>query len=251
MSIVIRIIYEGVMQKLQKLLILAIFTIFGSQAYAQGRADTNPADTNLEYPALIPGLGLEQFGIDRLHSDLRFSIGFLGLNRVQGSFRKYDATLLYHDDKPEETSITLVIETESIDTASDFRDKDLRSERFFHAEKHPTILFQSTSIRTYGDDLTAHGELTIRGIKKNVSFPLIRTLPRTIDDGWGNVRVGFAGTLTINRRDFEIEGGDFWGIKVLSEDVEISFMILGTSSNVDRWAGPVPKTNRLGKNCWP
>lgn len=177
----------------------------------------------------------EVFGIDRSHSHLGFAIPFLGLNKVHGTFNDYTATILYDDVKPERSSVTVVIEAKSIDTHGEMRDRDLQGEPWFATEKHPQIVFQSTRIeRKGGEQYVVHGNLTMKGITKAVAIPMTRTVPRAPDAGWGNIRIGGTGAVMINRRDFGIDGPEFWS-KALGDSVEIEIDLLGNRPNYDRW----------------
>jgi polyisoprenoid-binding protein YceI len=177
----------------------------------------------------------EIFGVDRSHSHLGFSIPFLGMSNVHGTFNDYSATILYDDAKPERSSMTVVIEAKSIDTHGEMRDRDLQGDAWFATEKHPQIVFQSTRIeRKSADQYVVHGNLTMKGVTKAVSIPMTRTVPRGPDAGWGNVRIGGTGAVTINRRDFGVEGPEFWS-KALGDTVAIELDILGTRPNYDRW----------------
>jgi polyisoprenoid-binding protein YceI len=177
----------------------------------------------------------EIFGIDRSHSHLGFSIPFLGMSNVHGTFNDYSATILYDDAKPERSSLTVVIEAKSIDTHGEMRDRDLQGEAWFATEKHPRIVFQSTRVEhKSGDQYVVHGTLTMKGATKPLAIPMTRTVPRGPDAGWGNIRIGGTGAVTINRRDFGIDGPEFWS-KALGDTVAIELDILGTRPNYDRW----------------
>ncbi|GAB5518582.1 MAG: hypothetical protein RhofKO_08330 [Rhodothermales bacterium] len=173
----------------------------------------------------------ELFGLDRAHSYLGFSVGFLGMSTVRGTFNAYDMAVVYNEADMTQTSVALVVKVESIDTASRWRDRDLQGERFFDADQHPYIVFQSDRMEPSDTGWIAHGRLTIRGTTLPLAVPIRRTLERTVDAGWGNVRIGFEGTLTLNRTEFGIHGGDFWGRQALSEEVEVEFGVLGTIMN--------------------
>ena len=154
----------------------------------------------------------EIFGIDRSHSHLGFSIGFLGMSKVHGTFNDYTATILYDDAKPERSSVTLVIEAKSIDTHGEMRDRDLQGEPWFDTEKHPQIVFQSTRIERKGNEqLRRPRRPDDEGRHAALAIPMTRTVPRTPDAGWGNIRIGGTGAVTINRHDFGIDGPEFWG----------------------------------------
>ena len=188
-------------------------------------------------PGKIPILGgAEIFRIDSSHSYLGFAVRFLGMSDVRGIFRDYGATILYDDDHPERTSVTVVIDPASIDTGSDFRDKDLKTEKFFDVQRFPQITFQSTRIeKKRSEQYLVHGNLTIKGITREITIPMTRTLRRVADQAWGNVRIGGAGAITLYRHDFNLLGNDFWGDKTIANDVQVTIEVLGSRPNYDRW----------------
>src|SRR5262249_58940444 len=116
------------------------------------------------------------------------------------------------------------------------RDKDRKRPAFSDAEKSPKIVFTSRSIaRTGPDRYAVRGTLEIRGVAREIEMPVTQTVPRMADSAWGNMRVGGEGAVRIKRTDFGILGGDFWGKKALSDEVEIEIAILGNRFNFDRF----------------
>lgn len=209
-----------------------------------------PQQTFEPFPARIDAIGAEIFGIDRAHSTLGFTIGFLGMSKVRGAFNDYAATILYDDVHPERTSVTLSIDANSIDTANEGRDKDLKAEKFFDVAKYPRITFQSSRIEPKGKDrYVVHGDLTIKGHTKAISFPMQRTVMRGPDKAWGNIRIGGAGSVTIHRKDFDILGNEFWGA-ALADDVLIDLDILGSRPNYDRWSWQSRDKPSIGELVW-
>ena len=78
----------------------------------------------------------------------------------------------------------------------------MKSADFFHVEKHPTLSFKSTGIkRTSDGELAVTGDLTIRGITRNVEFK-VEGPTAPAKDPWGNTRLGLSATTKINRKDF-------------------------------------------------
>lgn len=187
-----------------------------------------------EFIPLIPMVGGELFGVDRAHSYLGFSIGFLGLNDVRGYFNRYDMAILYNENDMSKLSLTLVINAGSIDTRMRMRDDDLRGERFFAVDSFPNIMFQSNRVEKSADGYVVHGNLTMRGITKPISIAVRQTVRRQKDSGWQNVRIGFEGSVSLNRKDYGVNGGQFWGEKALSDTVEIEFNILGNRYNMEK-----------------
>ena len=193
----------------------------------------------------------EPFDVDEAHSYLGFTIGFLGMTKVRGSFKKYDAWVVYDDKDPARSSATVIIDVESIDTGLEFRDKDLKSPRFFDAAKFPRIVFQSERVERAGPDrYVVHGTLEIRGIRRAIDLPMTQTVARQADTGWGNVRVGGSGGLTLKRSDYGISGGDFWGGKVLSDEVEVVVDLLASRGNYEKWGFQSREKPSAGEAAW-
>ncbi len=68
---------------------------------------------------------------------------------------------------------------------------------------YPQITFASTGVRWVGDvtfELT--GDLTIKGVTNSVTIPF--TFEGAARDSFGNLRIGFEGSVTINRTDYGI-----------------------------------------------
>jgi polyisoprenoid-binding protein YceI len=191
-----------------------------------------------KFPARIPMIEAEIFGIDRSHSVLDFTIGFMGLTKVRGTFNNFTATILFDEVKPERSSVTLSIDAASIDTNSEWRDKDLQGAPWFDVAKHPKIVFQSKRIERKGENrYVVHGDLTIKGVTRAIAIPMTHSVPRGPDPGWGNIRIGGTGAVTLNRRELGIEGPEFWS-KALADTVDVEIDLLGNRPNYERRGFP-------------
>ena len=123
-----------------------------------------------------------------------------------------------------------VVQMASIDTNDEGRDNHLRTNDFFDIENHPTMTFRSTGLEPAGGDFELHGDLTIRGVTRPVTFDL--EVGGVGQDPWGNTKAGFSAIGTINRKDFGIEwnapletGGVLVGDKVTIElDIEAKLL---------------------------
>lgn len=207
------------------LLFVVLLTTLPIATKAQGEEDIWP-----KKPKLIPGLDVEIFDIDGSHTKLQFSIGFFGFSDVEGSFDRFGGTVLYNEEDLEKTSVSLLIDATSINTGSSRRDKDLQKENFFDTENHRMIKFESKRVVKRGKNFEVVGDLTIKGKIREVSIPFQRTRGRFIDPFWNHVNIGFKGTLTLNRMDFDVHGGR-WGETVLSDEVKVEFSLVAKKSN--------------------
>src|SRR6185436_12077337 len=110
-------------------IVTALFILFTAVTHAQEKLE--------KFPARIPLIDAEIFGIDRSHSRLDFTIGFMGLTKVRGTFNDVGATILFDEQKPERSSVTLLIDPKSIDTHNEGRDRDLQAAAWFDVANHP------------------------------------------------------------------------------------------------------------------
>jgi polyisoprenoid-binding protein YceI len=180
-------------------------------------------------------IGAELFGVDYSHSFVGFTIGFLGMTKVRGAFKSWKAAILYDEKDPTGSAVRAVFDAASIDTGNEMRDKDLQGESFFDVRKYPRLVFDIGRIeRTGANHYLVHGTLEIRGVRREIAIPMVQTVSRMADSGWGNIRVGANGSVHLRRTDFGISGGDFWGKKALSDDVDVDLEILGTRNNWDK-----------------
>ncbi|MCA9735892.1 MAG: polyisoprenoid-binding protein [Deferribacteres bacterium] len=166
-----------------------------------------------------------EYKIDKSHSNIGFVVKHLVITKVRGDFQKYDAQLFYDEKDITKSSVDVTIDVASIDTENERRDNHLRSGDFFDAENNPQITFKSTSFGKDGDQLYAMGNLTIRGVTKEVKLPFEMT--EKIVDPWGNTRFGVEASLEINRFDYGVKWDkkmDTGGL-VVSEEVKIEIQL--------------------------
>ncbi|MBX7232491.1 MAG: YceI family protein [Bdellovibrionales bacterium] len=163
------------------------------------------------------------YQIDSAHSKVGFEISHLVISSVDGSFSNFDGTLKIDKDLAK-SSITTTIKTDSIDTRNAKRDEHLKSADFFDATKFPQITFTSKKITGKPEALKIEGELTLHGVKKQVTLDGKYT--GAVTDAFNQRKVAFEATTTIKRKDFGlnwskmVEAGP-----VVGEEVKITLKI--------------------------
>jgi len=140
------------------------------------------------------------YTLDVAHSRLGFSARHAMVTTVRGAFKDFEGTAHVDTANPANSKVELTIRTDSIDTGVADRDAHLRSADFFEIESHPEITFTSTNVERDGDDWTITGDLTIKGTTQPVTVEFEST--GSARDPFGNLRVGFEGAATINRKDW-------------------------------------------------
>ena len=171
--------------KANRVLAIPTFTLFGVAALAGIQA---VAQTQTWY-------------LDPPHSSAQFSVRHMGISTVRGAFTKVNGVVEDSTDISKD-SVNVTIDSASVDTRVEMRDKDLRSDHFFDVAKYPTITFQSKKVESAGQGkLKVTGNLTMHGVTKEVVLDVDGpTAP--IKDPRGNARRGLSATTTVNRTDF-------------------------------------------------
>jgi polyisoprenoid-binding protein YceI len=168
----------------------------------------------------IPEAGT--FTIDAAHTTVGFVARHLMVSKVRGSFTEVSGAITVADE-PLESSVSVVIGAVSINTGSPDRDQHLRGSDFLDLDNHPEIRFRSTRVvKRSGSDFVIAGELTIRGVTREVELAV--EFDGLARNPWGKEVVAFTATTEIDREDFGITwnaaletGGVLVGRKVAIE----------------------------------
>lgn len=162
---------------------------------------------------------VETYKIDPVHSTVGFTIRHF-FTSVPGVFTKFAGTITVDRDNLENSSVEATIEVPSVDTRTQKRDDDLRSDHFFDAAKFPTIVFKSKSWKKTGPDtIDITGDLTIHGVTKEV---VLKTKLLGFGPGMkGAMLSGWEATATLNRNDFGITRYP----KLLGDDVPVTINV--------------------------
>lgn len=144
-----------------------------------------------------------EYTLDTAHTRIGFAARHAMVTKVRGAFTDFTGTAKVDGANPADSQVSLTIQVASIDTRSPQRDEHLRSNDFLDVPNFPQITFTSTSIKHLdGNDFEVTGDLTIKGVTKQVVLPL--EFQGSAVDPFGNTRIGFEGSLPINRADFGV-----------------------------------------------
>ena len=162
---------------------------------------------------------VNSWNVDKMHSNLGFSITHLGISDVSGSFKNFDVNIKTSREDFSDASFELSADVASINTAVEMRDNHLRSADFFDAEKFPKMTYKSTSIKAAGKNrYKITGDLTLHGVTKTVTMDL--WYRGTVENPMSKAPTsGFQVTGTIKRSDFGI--GAKFPAPMLSDEVQI------------------------------
>lgn len=142
--------------------------------------------------------------LDLAHTQVEFSAKHMMLATMKGRFASVSGSIFWDPRNLPNSTVELTIDAGSIDTGNDQRDEHLRSPDFLDAEKYPQLTFRSRRIDPVpGVDEARYqvtGDLTIRGVTREIVVDA--TFDGRARDPWGNDRVGYHATTSIDRRDF-------------------------------------------------
>lgn len=142
----------------------------------------------------------DEFTIDPVHSSANFAVKHLAISSVHGRFNDLSGTIVYDERNLSKSSVLAVIKAASVNTDNQTRDKDLRSANFFETDKYPEIRFQSTKVEKIDDQLQVTGNLTMKGVTRQITLPV--TLEKA--EVKGKTRLGIETRMTLNRFDYNI-----------------------------------------------
>ena len=145
---------------------------------------------------------------------VQFVIGNLGFD-VDGSFKGLKGKIVFDAVNLGGSSFDVIVESATVNTSNNTRDKHLRGKDYFDTDAHKQIRITSTRIAksVTADYYVLFARLSIRGVTKDISFPF-----KAIAESSG---LRFTGSFKIKRRDFGVGGRS-----TISNDVHIKLNVL-------------------------
>ncbi len=159
----------------------------------------------------------ERYEFDKAHTQILFFVNHLGFSMSQGEFHKYDGSVEFDQENPENSKVDVTIYTDSIDMDDEKWDAHMKNADFFNIGEYPKMTFKGTKVEVTGDN-TANitGKLTIldttNDVVLNTTFNKAGVHPFS-----KRYVAGFSATANIKRSEF----GMNYGIPGVGDDVEI------------------------------
>jgi polyisoprenoid-binding protein YceI len=161
--------------------------------------------------------------VDMVHSQVDFGVRHL-VGRVRGTFDKWYAVLTTKENDWKHGTVTVSVQTASLNTGNAYRDADLRSDRFFDVQRYPKMTFEGTEFAVADSTLSVNGMLTIKGHSKPIT--LTGQYRGVAKDSEGHERIAFEARGEVDRRDFGIQWNEsVAGTDLVGNTVEITVSI--------------------------
>lgn len=165
------------------------------------------------------------WNVDTEHSNVTFTIRHI-VSKVSGSFSDFGGSVVFDSDKPEKSTVTFEVKTDSIFTAHKQRDEHLRSSAFFDSKQYKSAIFSSKNIIPTSKGLfRVEGQLELRGVTKPVVLDV--EYLGTAKDLNGANRSGFTAKTQMKRSDFGLTWNQITeaGMPILSDEVDVQFNV--------------------------
>jgi polyisoprenoid-binding protein YceI len=100
-----------------------------------------------------------------------FAIGDSKIFRATGSFRDWEGKVTVDDDDIPNSSVHVVVHTDSLDMLDEQQTTMLKDADFFDVSRFPAMIYRSTAVTRTGE-MTLHveGVLTLRGITRPMAL---------------------------------------------------------------------------------
>lgn len=181
----------------------------------------------LSLALLLPALAVAEsvvYKVDPDHSGVNFSVRHF-VSNAPGRFKDFEGTIKHDKQNPPASSVEFTIKSASIDTANGDRDNHIRSPDFLDVQKFPSLTFVSKKVTAKdGDTLEVTGDLTIRGVTKEITIPVDFLGTAKTPNG---EKAGYETSFTVNRKDYGITWNRVLdtGGAVLGDDVKVNISI--------------------------
>ena len=199
---------------------LAVALFVNARGLRSVETEFVPANHTVVYTAAAD---TQNWSADAAHSMLKFVANHMGISEIEGKFNLYNGKMSYTKPDMSDAKIQFVVDVKSIDTDNEQRDTHLKSEEFFAADRHPKMVFKSTSFVPQDKENKKYklsGKLTIRDVTKDVTFDVVYGGTRV--DSYGNTKAGFKATTKINRKDYGLRWDSMTeGVAVVGDEIDV------------------------------
>jgi polyisoprenoid-binding protein YceI len=144
---------------------------------------------------------------------------------IDGSFRKFAASLTFDPARPTAASARLDLDLNSIDAGSKDANDEVVGKPWFNIKVFPTATFVSSAVRPLGGDrFELVGKLTIKGRSQDLTAPFTFR-----QDGGNGV---FDGAFVLKRLEFGVGDGVWSDVSTVANEVQIKFHIVAAPAAI-------------------
>jgi polyisoprenoid-binding protein YceI len=137
-----------------------------------------------------------EYKLDPHHTSVIAKLAHMGLSHYTLRFDAVSGRFALDPNHVTASDIEISIDPKSVDTGDQAFDKKIAN-KYFEADKYPTIAFNSATVKIVGGHMMVDGILDFHGVKK----PLVLNVTYR---GFAQSRMGFSGEATFKRSEFGV-----------------------------------------------
>ncbi|MBD3585948.1 polyisoprenoid-binding protein [Salinimonas sp. HHU 13199] len=145
------------------------------------------------------------YNIDPDHTSVIATWSHFGFSNPTATFDDASGTITFDDEDTSASSINVTIPVDTVDTYVKKLTNEFMNKEYFNVDEYPEATFKSNRVEETGsDEYKVHGDLTIKGTTKPVTFDV--TLNKQGEHPMTKKQaIGFDATTTIMRSDFGLD----------------------------------------------
>ena len=158
------------------------------------------------------------------YSAVQFTVSEFGITHQEGLFRDFTGEIGYDAEHPELSHVEITVQSASVDTRNETRNRAVRGANLLDSDKYPTLSFVSTRVVPAPNDpslLNVTGKFTLHGVTHELTV-LVHFLGEKAVPA-NHHFAGFETTFKIDRGQYGVQGGIADG--AIGKDVTIHLTI--------------------------
>lgn len=141
---------------------------------------------------------------------------------MEGVFPDFNGEIFFDPDDLTSSSAKIEIKILSAKTGDDSRDSELQKPVFFNTAEFPKAIFEARTFEHLGgNEYQAFGDLSIKGVSKNILLPFTLAIDEKADPKTAKMNA----SLSLNRLDFSIGEGEWESGDTLGHEVDIQITL--------------------------
>jgi len=164
---------------------------------------------------------VQKFDIDNNHTQVSFTYDHFGFSNPTSRLETIKGSIELNQQDWSKSSVAVTMPLSGLHSGVEKLDADLKSARFFDAEKNPDIMFKSTKVeKTGANALKVTGDLTVHGVTKPVTLA-VKVNKIGENKMMQTQTAGFDADTTIKRSEWGVSGY----VPAVSDEVPIHLTV--------------------------
>lgn len=150
----------------------------------------------------------ERFTLDPAHTTVAFLVDHVGYAKTLGYFSDVTGSFNYDADTRIVTDIMITVQTESVQSDNEARDKHVRSKDFLNVKNHPQMIFTAAEAAVDSEGVaTVTGDLDLLGQKQPLTLNVVLNKAANYPFAHKSFTLGVSARGALKRSDYGMDYG--------------------------------------------